>query len=75
MTDIYHKRFMCLHDYFFTEKDRVTKGKIYDFYHYSGSLWQTKGDSGKTVSLSVTSNAIWGDVFKEVPLTVELENK
>ena len=75
MTDIYHKRFMCLHDYMFSEKDRVTKGKIYDFRHYSGSLWQTKGDSGKTVFLSVTSNAIWGDVFKEVPLTVELENK
>lgn len=75
MTDLYHKRFMCLRGWDFIEKDRVTKGKIYDFHHYLGSLWQTKGDLGKTVTLSVTSNVIWGDIFEEVPLTVELENK
>lgn len=75
MTDIYHKRFVCLQNWGFVEKDRVTKGKIYDFHHYAGSRWQTKGDSGKTVSLSVTSHVIWGDIFREIPSTEELENK
>lgn len=75
MTDMYHKRFLCTEDY--GEGQQWFKaGVIYDFY-YTGRAkqWSVKTEAGNVATLSVVMAGIWGDVFKEVPLTVELENK
>lgn len=75
MSDLYHKKFLCTKDY----KDGpmwFKEGVIYDF-HYTGKAkqWSTKTDTGHVAIISVVMADIWGDVFKEIPVTVELENK
>lgn len=75
MTDMYHKRFLCIRSYAGGSL-RFKKGVIYDFF-YTGTAkqWSVTDETGGRGVISVVMESIWGDIFREIPLTVELENK